>query len=260
VNVAATRELLDDAHAAGVGRFVYTSTLWTVAAGSPEEPADETTDWNLGPIRSPYSESKRAAERLVLERDQSGFGTVVLCPALVIGPRDVRPTSTRVLLHMARTPVAMLPHGGTPVVDARVAALAHVRALERAETGRRYVVAGPYLSYHELAEMVRKVAGSPWRVVPVPDALERPLAWVAGGIDHLVRGRFPEVSAAAVSGGFLRLHVSGAAADAAFGLEHPHPLGSIFEALADFRGRGRAPWLALERPATADLVATSSPA
>jgi dihydroflavonol-4-reductase len=259
VNVAATAELLDDACSAGVARFVYTSTLWTVAAGSPEEPADESADWNLESIRSPYSESKRAAERLVLERDRPGFGTVVLCPALVIGPRDVRPTSTRVLLHMARTPVAILPFGGTPVVDVRVAALAHLRALERAETGRRYIVAGPYLSYHELAAMVRKVAGSPWWVVPVSDALERPLAWIAGRIDHLARGRFPEVSAAAVAGGFLRLHVSGAAADAAFGLQHPHPLESIFDALADFRRRGRAPWLALRRPAEAEFVAPSAP-
>jgi dihydroflavonol-4-reductase len=258
VNVAATQQLLDEARAAGVERFVYTSTLWTVAAGSPEQPADEEADWNLATIRSPYSESKREAERLVLEHDQPGFGTVVLCPSLVIGPRDIRPTSTRVLLHMARTPVAILPRGGTPVVDARVAAQAHVRALERAATGRRYVVAGPYLSYHELAFLVKRVAGSPRRVVTVPDALERPLAWVASGIDRLVRGRFPEVSAAAVAGGFLRLHVSGAAADAAFDLQHPPPIESIFDALADFHRRGRAPWLALRQPHARELAAPSA--
>ena len=108
VNVVATRELLEQGRAAGVERFLYTSSSWTVAAGSPEAPANETTAWNLVPLRSPYSETKREAERLVLEQDQPGFRTVVLCPTMVIGPRDVRPTSTRVLLHMARTPVALL--------------------------------------------------------------------------------------------------------------------------------------------------------
>src|SRR5262249_22734292 len=142
---------------------------------SPTAPADEKTVWNLTALRSPYCETKREAERLVLERDRTGFGTVVLCPALVIGPRDVRPTSTRVLLHMARTPVAVLPLGGTPVVDARVVAEAHLRALQRGETGRRYVVAGPYLSYAELAFMVARLTGRPWRVVIIPDALERPV-------------------------------------------------------------------------------------
>jgi dihydroflavonol-4-reductase len=254
VNVAATGQLLDEARAAGVERFVYTSTLWTVAAGSPAAPADETSAWNLAPIRSPYSESKREAEWLVLERDRPGFATLVICPALVIGPRDVKPTSTRVLLHMARTPVAILPRGGTPVVDARVVAQAHVRALERGASGRRYVVAGPYLTYHELAALVRRVAGSPWRVVTVPDLLEGPLAWAASRIDHLVRGRWPEVSAAAVAGGFLRLHVSGAAADAAFDLQHPDPLDSIVDALADFRRSGRAPWLALRQPQRDEFV------
>jgi dihydroflavonol-4-reductase len=81
---------------------------------------------------------------------------------------------------------------------------------------------------------------------------------VAGGIDCLVRGRFPEVSAAAVAGGFLRLHVSGAAADAAFDLQHPPPIDSIFDALADFRQRGRAPWLALRRPGVDNLIPTAA--
>jgi dihydroflavonol-4-reductase len=254
VNVVATRDLLQRSQAAGIERFVYTSTSWTVGAGSREAPADESAAWNLAPLRSPYSETKRAAERLVLEQDRPGFRTVVLCPSMVIGPRDVRPTSTRLLLHMARTPVALLPAGGTQVVDVRVVAEAHLRALERAESGRRYVLAGPYLSYAELAILVARVAGFPRRIVTIPKALECPLAWVAGRIDQLVRGRWPEVSAAAVSGGFVHFHLSGALADTAFDLQHPPPLQSIFEALDDFSHSGRAPWLALRRPSVEDLV------
>ena len=148
--------LLERGRAAGVERFVYTSTSWTVAAGSPEAPAVETAVWNLDSLRSPYSETKREAERLVLEQDQPGFGTVVLCPAMVIGPRDVRPTSTRVLLHMARTPVALLPEGGTAVVDVRVVAEAHVRRLSGPRPAGAYVLAGPYLSYAEMARLVAR--------------------------------------------------------------------------------------------------------
>jgi dihydroflavonol-4-reductase len=245
LNVEATCGLLDAARAAGADRFLYTSTLWTVAAGTEDEPADEESPWNLDPIRSPYSETKREAERLVRDANRPGFRTTVVCPALVIGPRDVRLTSTRVLLSMARWAVVFLPRGGIPVIDAQVVAQGHVRALERAEPGGRYVLAGPYLSYQAMAALVAQITGRPRRVLTVPDLCERPLAWMAGGIDRWSQGRWPEVSAAAVAGGFLRLHVQGRRADLAFGLHHPPPIQSIFEALDDARRSGRAPWLRL---------------
>jgi dihydroflavonol-4-reductase len=255
VNVEATRALLLEGRAAGVERFVYTSTIWTVAAGTANEPADEESAWNLDRLRSPYCTTKRAAERLVLDSDQPGFQTVVLNSATVLGPGDVRPTSTRLLLHMARTPVAFMPAGGTPVIDVRVVAQAHVRALERAAPGRRYVLAGPYLSYFEIATLVARVAGNPRRIVVIPDLLERPLTRIVGWIDHLVGGRWPEISAAAVGGGYLRFHLSGALGDAAFALQHPPPIQSIYDALSDFSRSGRADWLTLRPPALDDLVA-----
>ncbi len=243
VNVDATRALLESACDAGATRFVYTSTLWTTAAGIASEPADEDTPWNLACIRSPYSKSKKEAEALVLSANRPGFRTCVLCPSLVIGPRAHKPTSMSLLLLMARTHVAYLPGGGIPVVDASVLAQAHVRALERAEPGCRYVVAGPYLSYQSLARLVAEVTGKPRWIVTIPDSFERVLSLMAGCIDWLSRGRFPECSAPAIRGGFLRLHVSGARADALFGLRHPDPLASIRLALADAQRSGVARWL-----------------
>jgi dihydroflavonol-4-reductase len=55
-----------------------------------------------------------------------------------------------------------------------------------------------------------------------------------------------------VAGGFLRLHVKGARADAAFGLVHPPPIRSIAEALDDHRRSGRARWLRLAGTGEAD--------
>jgi len=243
INVEATQALLDCAEQAGVERFVYTSTLWTVSAGSAETPADERSAWNLDLLRSPYCDSKRDAETIVLARSRPGFGTVVICPGLVIGARDIRPTSTRVLLEMSRFPVAILPRGGIPVVDARVVALAHIRALEIAEPRQRYIVVGHYLSYLDLAALVARIAGRPWKVITIPDRWENFLRWSAHLISQFRGHRPGEISAAAVSGGFVRLHVSGARADAAFGLTHPSPARSIFEALDDSRRSGRAPWL-----------------
>ncbi len=248
VNVEATAALLDEGRAAGVERFVYTSTLWTVARGTPECPADEDADWNLDVIRGPYSETKREAERLVLARHGARMRTTVLCPGLVVGPRDVRPTSTRLLLEMAKSPVVLLPRGGIPIVDARVLALAHARALLAGEGGRRYVVAGPYLSYRDLAVLVARVAGRPRRVWTVPDLCDRPLTRLVRLAERWGLTGSGEISAAAVAGGFLRLHVQGTRADAAFGLVHPPPQLSVFDALDDHLRSGRAAWLGLRPP------------
>ena len=100
--------------------------------------------------------------------------------------------------------------------------------------------------------------------MPLPDVLERPLSWSAGMLDRLTRGRLIEVSEAAVAGGFLRLHLRGDRADAVFGLNHPPPIVSVYEALEDARRSGLAPWLRLVKPSirikpeTADHSVSSS--
>ena len=55
---------------------------------------------------------------------------------------------------LARHPVVFLPNGGIPLVDARVVARAHSEALIRGEGGKRYVIAGPYVSYRQSARFV----------------------------------------------------------------------------------------------------------
>jgi dihydroflavonol-4-reductase len=240
-NVEATRGLWEESRAAGVERFVYTSTIHTLAAGTAEHPANEDTPWNLDAVDAPYARTKRAAERMVVEGSDRMAG-VVICPGMILGPGDVRPTSTKLLLVMSRSPIATLPGGGIPVVDTDVIARAHVRAVAVGEPGRRYAVVGPYLSYREMAGLVAEVAGRPRWIVTIPDAFERPMVALAGVLDRLTRGR-GDVSAATAAGGFLRLHVRGDRADAAFGLVHPPPIRSVFAALDDARRTGRAPWL-----------------
>ena len=245
VNVEATRRLLEDAARAGVERFVYTSTLHTLAAGTAAQPADEDAPWNLHAVDSPYARTKREAERIV--RDGVGpTAGVVICPGMVVGPRDRKPTSTRVLLMMAAARSVFLPGGGIPLVDAGVVAQAHRAAMATGEPGGRYAVVGPYLSYREMAELVARVAGRPRWIGRVPDAFERPLV----GFARVAGRAWPTdwFSTASVAGGFLRLHVDGRRADRAFGLVHPPAVRSIYEALEDARRSGLAPRLRLREP------------
>jgi dihydroflavonol-4-reductase len=237
VNVDATRRLLDEARRAGAERFVLTSTLHTLAAGTPEAPADEDAPWNLACVDSPYARTKREAEDLVRAASGDGLTTVVICPGMVLGERDAKPTSTLLVRTMARHRIVATPGGGIPIVDASVVARAHRRALVCGEPGTRYAVVGEYLSYAGLARLAAEVAGRPRVVVALPDVLERPLKATARALARL--GLTSEFSGATVAGGFLRLYVSGARADRCFGLVHPPAVESVRAALVS-AGSGRS--------------------
>jgi nucleoside-diphosphate-sugar epimerase len=224
INVEATQALLDHARRAGVSRFVLTSTLHTIAAGTRDQPADESTAWNLECVDSPYARSKLAAEGIVLRAGMGLDGgppieTITLCPGMVLGPRDPTPTSTRLIRTLARIPVAFVPGGGIPIVDSQTIATAHRNALVLGHSGERYAVVGPYLSYIDLAKLVRLVSGRPQAIVVVPDLARRPLGVMATLWECL--GLASEFSRATVAGGFLRLHVSGRKADQTLRLVHP---------------------------------------
>jgi dihydroflavonol-4-reductase len=232
INVETTQRLLEEAERAGVERFVYTSTLYTLAAGTRDAPADEFTAWNLQRVDCPYTRTKRQAERLVMAANGARFSTIALCPGMVMGPRDIKPTSTVIARTLSRMALAVLPDGGIPIVDAGVLATAHRRALVAGGSGQRYAVVGPYLSYPELAALVRSMTGRPRWVVTLPDRWEPALAHAAGRLAPIARRWVPDLSRELVAGGFLRLHVSGARADVCFGLKHPPAAESIARSLA----------------------------
>jgi dihydroflavonol-4-reductase len=150
---------------------------------------------------------------------------------MVMGPRDLKPTSTTIVRALSRALLAIVPHGGIPFVDAALVALAHRRALVAGGSGQRYAVVGPYLSYPELAVLVRSITGRPRRVVTVPDRLEPWLARAADWLAPIGRRWVPDLSRQLVAGGFLRLHVRGRRADACFGLDHPPAVESIARSL-----------------------------
>ena len=86
-NVVATRTLLAAARAAGVRRFVYTSTPSVVYNGLPLSGADESLPLTAS-CPSPYPLTKALAEREVLAANAPGFATCALRPHLIWGVGD----------------------------------------------------------------------------------------------------------------------------------------------------------------------------
>ncbi len=84
VNVDATRALAEASAAAGVKRFVYTSSIATYGSIGNHD-VDETTP--VAPFGDPYGDSKVLAERALKEvGDATGLPIVVVRPGMVYGP------------------------------------------------------------------------------------------------------------------------------------------------------------------------------
>jgi dihydroflavonol-4-reductase len=243
VNVEATQALCAAALRAGVRRLVFTSSASTIHPGTADRPATEDSPDNHEPIHAPYYTSKRLAERVVRRFNEQGLETISLCPGYLIGPRDVRPTTNELLLYAARSRWPVLPPGGMNVLDVREAALAHVRALWRGQPGERYVLAGPYRSYRDLAVSVRRILGKSERVRSLP-------RWTKGlgtMVLALASGFWPDApngwTVPSFQYGFVFYHLSGARADRVFELAHRPTEETVFDTLRWFRDNGLAPWL-----------------
>jgi dihydroflavonol-4-reductase len=141
--VAGMRAALECARAAGVERVVYTSSLSTIGRPSAGRALADERDFYLpGSAADPYFEAKWAMEAEAYRAVAAGQDVVVLCPTVVFGPGDVKPTTGITILALARGLMRAYVEGATNVVDVRDVAQAHVAALERGRSGERYILGG----------------------------------------------------------------------------------------------------------------------
>jgi dihydroflavonol-4-reductase len=159
-----------------VRRVVVASTSGTIAVGTdPDRIYDESAHAPLEIIAPwPYYRSKLYAEREALAKNQPGFEVVVVNPSLLLGPGDLRESSTSdVRLFLSRS-VPAIPGGGVAFVDVRDAAEGMRLAFERGRAGERYLLNGKNLSVAAFFSRLERISGVKGPVLPMPRS--RPVA------------------------------------------------------------------------------------
>ncbi len=156
VNVEGTRILLEASGKAGVQRFVYTSTVNTLGIPPEGELGDENTAFNWEPWRLGYMDSKRAAEKLVL---QSGLDSVCVLPVTMFGPGDVFFNAGSYIRESARGRAILAPPGGTTVAHVDDVARGHWLAFQKGKRAERYILGGEPKSYMEILTMIAEELG-----------------------------------------------------------------------------------------------------
>ena len=91
-NVEGLRNVLDVAVKFDLQRFVFLSTIGTIAVGDDGASVDEDTPFNWAGKGGPYIESRRQAEDLVLSyARERGLPAVAMCVSNPYGPPDWNP-------------------------------------------------------------------------------------------------------------------------------------------------------------------------
>ena len=186
--VRQTRDVLEACRQAEVRKVVYTSTLTTV--GPPPRDAarlaDERDLYLPGSLPTAfYYECKYAMEGEALRFCAGGLPLVVLNPTAVLGPGDSTPTLGGVILAAARGRGWAWLEAEVNIVDVRDVAQAHVAAVERGESGQRYLIGGHNLTVREAMDRLAAVAGVPPPRVHIPLAMIGAAAWVSDRLPAL---------------------------------------------------------------------------
>lgn len=163
------------ARAAGVGRFVLTSSVAAVAYGHPGKNHFTEADWTdvNGPGVYPYVKSKTIAERAArdwIAAEGGGMEFVSVNPSAVLGPvvSDDLSASIEVVRQLLAGKLPGCPDFGFGIVDVRDVADMHVRALvQPGLAGERFICAGRFMKMIEVARVLKGGMGDQARKVPV---------------------------------------------------------------------------------------------
>jgi dihydroflavonol-4-reductase len=169
-NVLGTRAALAGLRSAGVRRVVHASTSGTIAVSTEAHVADESSPAPLELLaRWPYYRSKYHAELEALEANTpAAFEVVVVNPSLLLGPGDLRASSTGDVRRFLDGEILATPRGGIALVDVRDAARGMALAMERGAPGERYLLSAANLSIAAFFGRLERITGVPAPAVRLP--------------------------------------------------------------------------------------------
>ena len=191
VNVDGPRNVVEAAVRNRVRRVVHTSSIAAIGFRSDGVPSDEDTLWNWGPFDVGYPTAKFQGEQEALKAAARGLEVVVVNPALIFGPRDVSWNAGRMFKMVEQGATIRIPDGATTTCDVDDVCAGHIAAMERGQSGRRYILGGEQWRYPDLFQAVAKVMNRKVRVQIVPYWVAALAAWGADAVSRITRREPP---------------------------------------------------------------------
>jgi len=193
VHVGGTRNICEAALANDTPRVVVASSSGTIAVSRKPVVHTESAPYAEEVVAHwPYYVSKIAQEKLAFSFAKPGnLEVVVLNPSILLGPGDVYRSSTDDVRAFLERKIPNIPSGGLNFVDARDAAQAFVRAIEKGRNGQRYLVGGPNMTIREFFGRIEAVSGVRKPALSLPEWLARGSAALARRVLPVFGSSFP---------------------------------------------------------------------
>jgi dihydroflavonol-4-reductase len=157
INVEGTRAVVEACKLHKVRKLIYVSSIVTIGASEDGLPIDESAKFNLQNSGIPYIDTKREAERLVLESNGSDLQTVVVNPSIMISPPD-RELTEKDLRKIPKW-IPFYFDFGINLVSADDVISGIVAAIEKGRPGERYLTTGDNINADIAFELAKKYPG-----------------------------------------------------------------------------------------------------
>jgi dihydroflavonol-4-reductase len=238
-NVVGTQNVLAAFKKSGAKRMVYCSSTVAVGLSENGQPCTESAQWNFEKygLADGYVTTKHQGELLALAAVKEGLDLVVVNPGYLLGPMDVRPSSGKFVLEVAKGKTPGKSPGFNNFVDARDVARGMVLTWQKGRTGERYILGGENEEYGRMMDRVAKVAGVKPPRFYFPQWLAAPIGWV-GDLQELMGGNPMLTSIALRHAWGKRFIFTSAKAEKELGYTHGPLEDAIRDGLAWFKQAG----------------------
>jgi dihydroflavonol-4-reductase len=192
-NVESLRRVLDVAATADLHRFVFCSTIGTIAIAENGESVTEDMPFNWPGKGGAYIESRRQAEDLVLRYAEEGaVPAVAMCVSNPYGPLDWQPSQGQMIKAAALGRMPVYVKGvSTEVVGIEDVADAFLLAGERGRVGERYIISETFMPMRDMLNTAAHAVGAKPPRFGIPLALLYGLGWMLGAASRLLRRDIP---------------------------------------------------------------------
>src|ERR1035441_595446 len=240
-NVDGTRELLQLTREAKIKRFVYTSSVATMHFRRDGLVINEETPVCLKDMVGHYKRSKFLAEQEAIKAAEGGQRVIILNPTSPIGPNDSKPPPTgQIFLDFLNGKFPAYMDTGLNLVDVAEVARAHVTALTKGQSGRRYILGGENLTLKQILNKMAAITGLPSPTVEIPFAVAATYAFFEEWITGRIRGRVPRTNLQEVRMGRKKMFASSARAQQELGHRILPVNPALRAAIEWFRAHGYA--------------------
>ncbi len=195
INVDGTRNVVQAALRAGVGRLVHTSSV--AVYGLTNEVINERSPHLGRDSWINYSRSKALGEEEVQIGIRAGLDAVICNPTHIFGPGDTH-NWARLIMLIDKQKLPGVPPGSGAFVDVREAAHALIAAAERGASGESYLLGGEETSFLDLVQRIGRQLGKPTPNKSMPAFAMRLYAQVLDGISRITQ-REPDLTPESVA-------------------------------------------------------------